>query len=348
MNKRLVVIGTLLVVLGGLTIFTLTRSGVDKLSITQKVAINKTLAAGASFSLHTLVYPNGQSLSEYNYANGQTETLSPDTGVDGLRFADSMSVSADNATILFRDIVTPVTGPLAAAVQQAGLHITTAESWWLYSTKEKQYRPIPQASIRTAKLDGNLVYVQTFGDNGDKIITYDLATLKQLASIDVVASETFFVLKDGFLLQTNDGGVYFTKDGIVNDQWFTDTTIAGITADKNTAVALGKKNSASNLLRIDLATRSTKLIMNGLYNLPVWRLPGTALFITGSPDSSKIYKMYTYNVAQDKVVLWDLRTGAVKNTSFVPQVLLNTSTAVVSDTSGNYYLLGNNIYSSKK
>ncbi len=329
----------------GLMIYLLTRQPAG-LMISQKIGVDKSFAAAVPFKLHTLVYSDGQSLIEYNYKTGASKAISPDTGPKGLQFVDSMMVSEDTTYILFRQIATVSGSKLAEALQQAGLGIA-GEHWWLYNIKTKQYQPIPLGSVRTAKLDGKRLYVQLYDDNRDQIVTYDLATLKQLSSIDVLPSETFFVIKDGFLLQTNDRKVYFTKDGVVNEQWFDALTIAGVTADKTTAIGLDNSGGASNLVTINLQDRSARTIMHDLVNMPTWHLPGTALFITGSTSSKKVYRLFTYSVAQNKIVSWKVADAALpadKTSSYIPQVLLDDSTAVLSDTLGNYYMLGNSLF----
>ncbi len=350
MNKKGLVLAAFVVLISLVATVALAGKGPGGVAVSKKEAMPKSFAAAAAYGDNTVIYPGDRSIIEYNYVTGTSKALSPAAGPESLALSDSFSVSADKKYILFRNLDTPsVDSTFFTTLQDAGLN-TLNSYWWVYDVDNQKFRPLPEVTVTTAAMDGNNLYALTYNDNGNTIVTYDLATLTLRKSIRVIASTSFFVAKDGFLLQSENGTIYATKDGVVNLQVLETTTIAGVTADKSTAIAMNTQGESKRLVAIDLQDWSVKNLAENLVNEPVWRSPGLAAYITNSNETDVGYKLSTYDATTGKTTAWltdDLATATDNTSSFVPQVLLSNTTAVVSDTSGNYYLLGDNVHAFK-
>jgi hypothetical protein len=341
-RKILILIGLLwgvgLLLAIGLTV--IHRGG----GVTQK-AVPNTFASAVAYGKNALIYSNGKGLESYNYTNGQSKILGATSA--GLQSIDTMSVSPNNNYILFHDEELDQGGALAAQLRQQGLE-PTLDYWWLYNVQNQLFQALPQG-VLVANLDNDHVYTLSASAGAESITTYAIRGLQQTSVVTIPGSSNFFVGQNGFLLQTADNKVLLTSDGVVNNVLLQSAILVGVTADKQSAVAVVTKNNARELVDINLNNDTTSTIASGIVNLPVWLSSGTVLYATKASTTSTTQQFYSYNLTTRKIVLWKLGGDAnhLGETGTNLVALVGPNTAIVSNSSNNYYLLGSNLISTK-
>ena len=296
--------------------------------------VSASFASAIAYGNNAVVFSNGQRLETYNYATGQTKALSPDNlGLDSI---DTVSVSPDDNYILFHDETLDPGGGLAAQLQAQGLD-PSLDYWWLYNVAKQTFSSLPQGLL-LAKLNGTTVYAIGGSASGEVLNSYSISNLQQVNTMSIPGSSTFFVTPSGFLLESPDNNVLFTKDGVVNTVLFKSTVLVGTTSDGSSALAVMTQNGVRKLISINLSTNTTKTIASNVVDLPVWLGSGMALYL-GSDQ-----QIYYYDFATQKNSLWQpaVRTNIVKSKSLSLVGLVGPYAAIVNNSSG-YYLIGNNL-----
>jgi len=342
MKKIWFALGALVIVVATL-ILSISRQSSGGIAITQRIAISKNYASAVPFGQNTLLYSDDQKLLAYNYQTGASRAISPDIGVDGLKNSDSFAVSSDKKFILFRNVYATPGGTLSNEIRKAGLD-SGQGYWWVYSVEAQHFTLLPQSSITVAKLSGGRLYTLTYGESGNAITSYELASLKQLSSLSIPPMVDFFILRSGLLLESDSGALYTTKDGVVSDRVAESTDVFAVSADQQTAFGI-TKTGQNNLVAVDLQSGRTSTIAQKLVGAPVFDGSDAVLYATGAQKSNKLT---LYSLTTHKTTLWVIPEVLLpKNASFVPQTLLGEQTAVVADTSGAYYLVGNHLKTTK-
>ena len=313
--------------------------GRKSIQTSQAVTVPHTFASTTAFGTNSVIFSNGQTLATYNYVNGKLKLLGP-TGV-GLSSIDTISVSPDNNYVLFHDGLVSAGGSLASQLTQQGLN-PSLDYWWLYSVQGQTFRPLPQGAL-LAQVDNNTIYALSTVAGAEYITTYATLGLHQSSIISIPGSSNFFPAENGFLLQTPDNKVLFTSDGVVNKVLFTSTTLVGVTADKQSALAVTAQGGSRNLVTINLRSNATTTIASNIVNMPVWLNSGDALYATNSGQ------LYSYNLAAHKSDLWQF-SGNLHGLNIAEAKLISLvgpSIAVVSDQSNSYYIIGSGLAATK-
>jgi hypothetical protein len=300
----------------------------------QKFAVPRSFASAAAFDTNTAIFSNGQALATYNFASGQVEPLSGNVGLNDI---DTVSVSPDGNLVVFHDQFVNQTGALAAQLRAHGLD-SSLDYWWLYDAQNQTYQPLPQG-VLMAKVDNTHVYALASSGSGETITTYQPTTLNAESSINIPGSSNFFASNGGFLLQTPDNKVLFTKNGTVNQVLFTSTLLAGVTQNGASAVGVTTNGSTRNLVVINLRTNASTVVAGDVANQPALLNSGIVLYANSQNQ------LHAYNLATGKTKLWNLGSNSngftIASTKLV--ALLGPSAALVDNQSGNYYLIGSGL-----
>lgn len=298
----------------------------------QALAVPSTFASADAFGTNSLVFSNGQALESYNYTSGQASPLSQNVG---LNTVDTISVSG--SYIVFHDERAALDGSLAAQLQSLG-RSTSLDYWWVFDSQKHTFQPLPQNTLLAKVYNGN-VYALQYGGSGESIATYQLPGLQRIKSISISGSSDFFATSNGFLLQSPDNKVLLTKDGTVSQVLLNSTTLVGVTADGQFAMAVTSQGDARDLVRLNLQTDKTTVIASNIVNLPVWLDSGGALYANNQGQ------LFDYDLATGKNVEWrlggNLAKSDVSNIKLV--ALVGPNAAVVNDGANNYYLVGKNL-----
>ena len=334
-----IVITVIVIVLVLVTLFGRRSSGQSL----QSVAVPATLAQSAAFGTNTLVFSNGQSLSTYNYTNGQEQTLG--TSNAGLNTIDSISVSSNESEVLFHDNKVGSGGSLAAQLQSHRLN-PMLDYWWLYDVQTSTFQPLPQGIV-LAKIYGDNVYAMASGSVSETLTTYSIPSLQSLSTINIPGSINFFVGQNGFLLESPDNKVMLTQDGVVNQVIASSTIIAGLTPDKQWAVGVSLQGSSRQLIELNLQNNTSTTIAPNITIQPVWLDSGEVLYATTDPSNTGDQQLSIYTSTNHKTIVWNLGNTFSSHIDSGTKLnaLVGPTTAVISNTSGNYYLIGNNLAS---
>jgi hypothetical protein len=307
-------------------------------NITDKYTVPKSFMSATSFGTNTAIFSNGSNLATYNYATGKVRVVSSAVGLDTI---DTVSVSPNHDYIVFHSSQVSQTGLLANQLSAAGLS-PTSDYWWVYNTQSNTFHSLPQ-TVLLAKADNTHIYTLTYDANGsgETITTYQVSTMLQSASISIPGSSNFFAIPNGFLLQTPNNTVLKTTNGVVNQQLFSGSVLAGVSQDGNTAVAVVTQNGIKDLATIDINTGVITVITKDVVSSPVWLSPGTVLYSTTKG------KLYTYNLTTRRLVGWSLGSElhSLTPSTLNLTALIGPEAALVTDTSGNVYLIGSNLAS---
>jgi len=341
MNRRTVtilgVLGFVIAVVAIVIYVVLHRIPVFQASDSYSVPSN--FSNAVAYDTNSFLYTNGRAFIVYNYANGQSKTIGPDMGIPTLAHIDSLSLSTDQQYILFHNELVTNGDILYSQLKQRGLN-TTKDYWWVFNVNNSSFFPLPQGVLR-AKMDGNYIYTLSKGDVSEYITTYDASTVQQIKSLPVPNSTDFFVTQGAFLLQTFDNKILLTSDGIVSKLLFPSTTIVNVTPNKKFAIGVQTQNKIRKLVELNLGNYSTKAVASGVVGDPTWINTGKTLYTLNTNGPNKTPRFYSYDTSTHIVTFWEL-TGLAKDSS-VPVALVGESTAVVSDTFSNYYLIGSGL-----
>lgn len=307
-------------------------------TITQAYQVPSSFAVSTSYGSSSMVFSNGRSFVNYNYTNGTTKLLSPDSSTPNLTGIDSLTVSSDKKYLLFHLMTANPAGSLYEKLQTLGLD-PTLDYWWVYNLANQEFQPLPQKTL-LAKLHGDIIDTLIKGGDSEAIIGYDAASLKQVAKNRIVNADNFFPLNNGFLLETIDNRVLFTLNGVVNQTLYSATNILGIINDQTAIATMTNKDGAQELVTLTIPNPSFKVISITLLKQPVWSSTGTILYTGISSNPS----FQTYDTLTHAQQTWKFskKINTVKAT-FTPVSLFDNSTAVLSNDAGAYDLVGNNL-----
>ncbi|MGH7195724.1 MAG: hypothetical protein ACREGA_03000 [Candidatus Saccharimonadales bacterium] len=313
-------------------------------TVSQKFAVPPSLAQAINYDQNSLLISNGRSFVVYNYISGKTQLLSPDSTNNYLSGIDSLSISTDKQYLVFHQTTAVSGGALYNILQQNGLDSSSPFGyWWLYSVKNQNFRPLDQ-TILQAKIGGQTIYGLAAGNGGETITAYSPAGLQKILTTNVPGSSNFFPLQKGFLLQSPDGKALLNSGGAVNQTLAQNTTVVGVLPSQMLAVGVVKNQTNRQLETINLKTDSTKIIAGNIQNSPAWLQSGAVIYITSS-KTGQPPTFYQYNLASGQSVQLNF-SQALGNTaaaSLNPIAMVGQATAVVQNTSNNYYLIGNQL-----
>jgi hypothetical protein len=342
MNRKTILGAIFAVVIVGVIL--LLSLALDKrpLNITQVNKVSNKLTTAAAYTSDSFVYINGKAIVQYDYVTGKSTDLSSSESQNGLAASDSLSVSSDNHYILFHNEYAPLGGILNTTLVQSNLN-ETLDYWWVFNVQTKTFQPLPQG-ILIAKFDGDKIYTLSAADSiSETITTYNASNLQKTASLNVPSSSNFFVANGGYLLETTNNNVLFTKNGVVSTQLFSSTNIIGVTPNHQWAVATTGQASAHPLIAINLQNDASKTISIGVTGQTAWLNSGTVLYTTGNPTiDADTMDFNSYNVNTNKNTAWSLpqSLAAPSNPPLTAALLLGQTTALISDSASNYQLIG--------
>jgi hypothetical protein len=331
--------------------FTVSSLSGPHTKLNQKTELpGKNAASAIAYDTHKVLLTGPDSFTVYDYTTGQSTTQGArNLGKNGLANADTVSISADKKYILFHDVLATDGGVLAQQLAAQGQD-PAADYWWIYNTKDDSFHNLPPDTM-TAKLSGDTVYALEYSP-GVALNSYDPATLEQKNSVGVLSSvNDFYVVDNGFLLQTYTDNVYYTADNVVNDQLFDTGALVGVTSDKKTAFVVKTENKISSLVRVDITNNNAETtVASPVYDTPILSpVLGLVLYNT-TPKGN--YTMYTISSKETRKLAFG--SGALptiatdKNTSEItPAVILGNDAIIASDNGGKYYVIGNSLSGAK-
>jgi len=332
-QRRFVIFGSLALFIALIYVLSVVFRGGTQIS--QFTKVPQAMSEGSAYGQDTLLYANDAALETYNYRTGKRTPISPSTGQHGLKNADTITASSDKKYVLFH--TTTVTyGQLLAKQLQANGRSVSGDYWWVYSASEKSFQALPDNTL-LAKFQGNKLYALASGDSSEVIYTYNPADLSVDSQLQINPSSDFFPVKDGFLLQSIDNKIYFTHDGVTNTQVLSSTQIIGITSDGTTVVGLENKNKQQSLIWATVGTWEPTVISDSVNSNPVWDNSGKVLYNTSSTATN----YQEYNLTTKKTANWKFNKDALPprdDAPAMPLVVLSDDTAVISNSSGVYYL----------
>ncbi|HSX34338.1 MAG TPA: hypothetical protein VLF62_01720 [Candidatus Saccharimonadales bacterium] len=341
-KKRFIIFGSLALFIGLIYILSMAFRGGTQ--ITQFTKVPATTAEGTAFGTDTLLYANDAALETFNYKTGKRTPISPSTGQNGLDNVDTVTASANKKFVLFHTSVVTY-GELLSKQLAADGRSEAADYWWVYSIADRSFQALPDGTL-LAKFQGNKLYALAPNSDGEAIYTYNPATLEETSNLQIEPSSDFFPVKNGFLLQSIDNKIYFTSNGTTNEEVLSDIQISGITADGNTVVGLENKNKAQSLVWASTSDWEVHVISDSVSSKPVWDNSGKVLYNTSGASTDFV----EYNLVTDKSSTWKFNKDALPPRDDAPaiaQVLLSDDTAVISNSSGVYYLSGPQVHEFK-
>jgi hypothetical protein len=279
----------------------------------------------------SLVFFNEKSFEVYNFSTGAHRSLGPSNTNLGLNTIDTVQLSGDKRYILFHAEVVAANSALASILAQNKLP-ASSDYWWVYDTATQNFRPLPQQAL-LAKFDGTGVEtLRSTGAGLEVVSTYGLADLQQTSQINILASSNFFKLGDGFLLQTADNKVVFTKDGVVNNTWFSKTIVAAVSSDGRTAVGVTTVGDDRQLVILDLTNQTSTVVAHNVINQPAWLEGGKVLYATASTKPSSLH---SYDIATKQDYTWKLKNGSA---DLSPVLYLSQKVAIVQSQSSLFLI----------
>lgn len=293
-----------------------------------------------SYGNGNVVFTNGRSIASYNVHSGKTKLLSPDLAPSNLSDVTALYGSADQHYFVFREAA-PLQGSiLYQQLSRAGLD-TTSSYWWLYNGINQSFHLLP-TSVVLAKFSGNELYTLNSSNASDSLAAYDPADLKIESSTDVPDCSDFFSLPGGYLLQTTGNKAVFTTNGIVNQTLANSFSVVGVSSDGQTIVGVVPSGNNQNLVALNVKSLSTKTIDSDISGSVAWAPGGLMLYARnqGPADHSAI-SYYTYDLSTNRKVIWDI--SQLYSHSLTPSALIDTTTAIVSDPSGDNLLIGQSL-----
>lgn len=312
-------------------------------SITRANKVSSVVSAAAAYTSSSFVYINNKEIVQFDYTNGTTTILSPGEYQDGLANSDNVSVSPDRHYILFHSSLAS-NGILQEVLTQEGLN-TQSDYWWIFNTQNKTFQPIPQEGL-VAKFDNDSVDVLGQNNGSEFITTYDAGTIKTTKTTHITNSSNFFVVKNGFLLQTASNDVLYTQDGVVNSVILKGAVVVGVSADRTKMLAVSGQNIVHTLVAVTLADNKSTTVAQNVIGQQALLDSGIVLYSTGSPASNiNLVNFYSYDINSDTNKPWNLpaNLAAPANPPLTAALLLGNETAAISDSSGNYFLIGSKL-----
>jgi hypothetical protein len=306
-------------------------------------SISTGLGSAEPYGNNSLVFANNRSFVSYNYVTGKATSL----GSDNLQDNDLSSVSSIYTTanlnyILFYASV-PSGGTLYNLLSAYGYGTSSAQgSWWVYSVNSQKYQPLPPDVI-LAEISGNNIYALSNSSSGEAITTYSPSSLSQTNSINVSGVSNFFATKNGYLLEDTNNDVSYTKNGTVTQSINKSSLVTGVSSNEQQAILIENSNT---LVELNLNNFSTSTISSDVVDQPIWSsASNSAMYFGGSnKDSSSSWKLNTYSLPTKKKTTWIFTKP---NANFASGITLNTvlgsTSAIVSQGKGNYYLVGNRL-----
>lgn len=357
MNNRKLRIAAMIIIVFVIVLlpFTVFSNRPLSYNISQAYSLSPNFATVEAYDNNSLIYSSGQALMLYNYVSGVNSQLSPvvnlyNTYGNGNSAIDSLSVSENEKFILFHDEQVAPDGILYHQLINQGLNPQN-DYWWLYSVANQSFQPLPQSTI-LAKINGdNVEALSSAGGSGEALISYSTMNLEPKTTVNVSGINDFFVTDNGFVLQTPGNNILFTKDGVVSQQLAQEATVVAVTANSQQAVIVTGQNNSRQLALLDLQKHTQKAISPNITGQPVWLNSGTVLYaISSSTGSSTSTTLYSYDLATKRTFIWNLVNPihTLGNSSITPIALVGTKTAVISNSSSSYYLIGSGLAKSQK
>jgi hypothetical protein len=308
-------------------------TGGGSVNMPNNAGLSNVFATAVPYGDDSLVLSNGRALVSYNFKTGKSSQVSKDDVRPNLGNAGGLIVSPDKRYVLFYEDHADARGVLGDILSQDGTNLD-ASLWWMYDTKTETYHHF-QADVSMVEFDGNNAYALQGSSDNHTIVTYTLPELQQTASIKTpkLDNENFFVGDGGFILQTS-GNVLFTKDGITSDQLFSGVSIQGFLKDKRYAIGTTNEDDKSQLVLLDMKNR-TQTTIDDKVSSQVAINGDNVLYATtsGNNTDNPRYVPSIYNHATGDIKAIKFNAKTFRNTSLLPEAILNDKTVIVSNDS---------------
>jgi len=333
MNRKTVLILGIALLLVGFSGFLLTSKKEEQgISITQQYSAPSNIANSASFEDNSIVYSNSHELVEYSLATGETHNLSANVGLNNI---DTVSVSPNSNYIVFHDPQVAPNDALSTQLQAMGFDQDAVTGyWWLYNVQANTFKALPP-SVLLAKVDNNNLYTLSGSAGSEAITTYSASTLQQHSALSISGSSNFFAVNGGFLLQSPNNDVLFTKNGVVSQELYKSSIVVGVSNDGH-SVAMVTTQGDTKLLNVaNLSNNKIITVADDVFGAPVWQQSGAVLYNT------TVGNLYEYTLATNKNDQWELNSSVkIYPPNITLNVLAGPTAAIVSNQQNDTYLVG--------
>lgn len=331
-NIGLIIVG-LLVAIGILALSVVTRT--PRVSVSHHLAVPASLATAATTSDGKFVgVENGQFVL-YDPSTGTSKIIGPSQTTTGLTTIDSLQLHEQ--WLLFHTNVVPAGSLLGKLLTSKHLS-TSADYWWVYDTKQQTFQPLPTGTL-LARFDGNLVVGLAVSQAGESLHIYNASDITSVKTLTIPNSIDFQPVTDGFLLQTAQNHILYTKDGVVSQTITSSGALVGVSPSQHAAILQLIGQNSRSLARLDLTTHKLQVVAKNIGDKTAWNPGGIVLYSHAKGNAGEQTGLLTYELASGKTVQW--QTGNPKFDSANPVSVLTTTSGLVQQTSTQYQLLSN-------
>lgn len=335
LSKRAKIVIGLGVVLVVILILVALLNRPNYLSIGQIYPVPGNFNSATAYGDSSIVFSDNNALVEYDYATARYESISPS---DGLAAIDSLQVSTNKQFFLFHQTVTPPSSQLSTILSHYGYSYSPFGYWWLYDSSQQQFTPLPD-NVLIAKIVGSEVYTLSSSSSGESITTYSASGLRSQAIISVEGVNNFFPVAGGFLLQTPTNSVLFTSNGTVTRSVYKSTVIYGVLGGGNEVIGVVQNKTSHDLELLNFQTNAAKTISDTVIGQPVWSpILNTLLYASGQINQTVQLNSYDFGTQQTYQWVTNPAWGSLS-----PSILVGQGAAIVTKSSDNYFLIGNNL-----
>jgi hypothetical protein len=319
--------------------------------LNQRVVLtSKNASTAIAYSPQHILITGPDAFTLYDYTTGQEQVLgsSGKLGKNTLANTDTVALSANKKYILFHDSLAPDNCYLYNQLNQQGDN-AQSDYWWVYDVQANTFQHLPD-SVLNAKMDGNTIYALQYGD-GVQLASFDPATLKQGKTLDTLASVTdFAVANGGYLIQTYDSKLYFTSNGVINNQLSGNAEIAGVSSDKKVALITQTSSKGRSLIRIDLGgdNKQTTIADNVIDAPAVLQSANVAVYNTVQTGA---YEFYNLTTGETRPISFSSKALPLPASRDVAPIkvaaALDAHTFIATDNNNAYWIIGNNLHGAK-
>lgn len=337
-RSRLIIVGLLVVGIIIVVIASLSGNNGNTTDMSKSYPVPDAFATAVPYGKDTLLMSNSRFFVAYNYVTGSSKALSDDNTTPDLSNVDQIMTSPNKRYIVFHMTIANEQSYFDKTLTAQGLDSGNAY-WWVYDTQAKTYRHLP-VEVTSVVIKNDKLYALDGNDN-QAITTYSLPDISKTAAINVSDVDTFFVVKDGFIVENNDlQQALFTKDGTVSTVLFKNGRVTYITADGTKAIGLASNKDQQNLYQYDLQTKTQTLIDTNVSNQFAWDPSGKIAYRRDKDANADQPIFHVYNLATQKDQTVTATADGMAKKSVQPTVFLGDTSFIATDNSGNSYLVG--------
>ncbi len=322
---------------GALILFILLVAGVTlvltrpkSVDIANVEPVDDTLANSVMYDSSSLLTVTGGDLVVYNFRDGSRQTITTEAGIES---PDSLALSSDKQYIIFHTNFVQQDTQLGSILQskQASLG---GDYWWVYNVKNKQFWYLPEGTIQARFYNGT-VRALIANPTGEQLATFSLSG-EVSDEAPVAKISDFFPVSDGYLLQTTDGELFHTQEGVLSKKVADSTALVGGTDQQ--LIITQADGKGQKLAIINLSDYSVKTIAEKTSGKQAWLNSGVLVYGQLHDSTSELH---TYDITTAKDFAWAVKNNGERLEDLTPVSAYSSSTALVFDGNDKYWLVSN-------